>query len=66
MSSVFVQVAMCKRNRRPPLLSVVSFGTACLGLLLEAQEPVTDGSQNRVLKLLNLTVTERYLALSQG
>ena len=66
MSRVLAQVTMCKRNRRPPLLYVVSFGTACLGLLLEAQEPVMDGSQNCVFELLNFTVTERYLALSQG
>ena len=59
MSDVFVQVTMCDRNRCPPLLSVVSFGTACLGLLLEAQEPVTNASQKRDFKLLNLTVTER-------
>ena len=59
MSDMFAQVKVCKRNRRPPLLSVVSFGTVCIGFLLEAREPVTNASQKRDLRLLNSTVTER-------
>ena len=59
MSDVFAQVKMCERNRRPPLIYVVLFGTVCLGLLLEAQDPVTNASQKRDFKILNLTVTDR-------
>ena len=56
---------MCKRNCRPPIISVASFGTPCLGLLLEAREPVTDASQDRDFKLHNLTVTERSLLFAR-
>ena len=69
MSDVFSQVTMCKRNRRPRLLSVVSFGTACLGLLFEAQDPFMNASQKRDFKFLNSTVTERnllFLRLERG
>ena len=61
MGDVYEQVKMCKRNHLPPLLYVVSFGTTCLGLLLEAREPVTDASQDSDLKLQNSTVAESYL-----
>ena len=61
MSDMFTHVTMCDRNHLPPLLSVVSFVTACLGFLIEAQEPVTDASQDCNFKLLNSTVLERTL-----
>ena len=47
MSDVFAHMTMCERNRRHPLLYVFLFVTACLGLLLEAQEAVTNASQDR-------------------
>ena len=50
MSDVFAQVTMCKRNRRPPLLYVVSFGTICLVLLLKGKEKVTNVSQKMRLQ----------------
>ena len=59
MSDVFVKVTISERNRRPLLIYVVSFGTVCLGFLLEAREPVMNVSQKRDLKLLSSTVTER-------
>ena len=59
MSYVFVQVKIWEKNRRPLLLSVVSFVTACLNFLLEAQEIVTNASQDCKLDYLNSTVTER-------
>ena len=66
MSDVSAHVTMCKRNSRPPLLSVVLFRTACLSLLLEARKPVTDVSQDRDFKLHNLTVTERNLLFAKA
>ena len=61
MSDVFTQTTMCKRNRCCPIISVVSFGTVCIGLLIEAREPVMDASQDCDFKLHNLIVTERNL-----
>ena len=65
MSDVFAQVKKCNKNRLPTLIYVVSFGTTCLSLLIEAREAVMNASQDCDFKLHNLTVTESKFFFSR-